>query len=100
MDYQNAWSAAVGQLQMDMSLASFDTWVKPAELVGYKDGQFTIGVPNAYACDWLKSRLTTTVIRILTGLMETPQEVEFIVWHKDYQEPPQREIGMDSLLLN
>jgi chromosomal replication initiator protein len=100
MDYQNAWSAAVGQLQMDMSLASFDTWVKPAELVGYKDGQFTIGVPNAYACDWLKSRLTTTVIRILTGLMETPQEVEFIVWHKDYQEPPQREIGMDSLSLN
>jgi chromosomal replication initiator protein len=100
MDYQNAWSAAVGQLQMDMSLASFDTWVKPAELVGYKDGQFTIGVPNAYACDWLKSRLTTTVIRILTGLMETPQEVEFIVWHKDYQEPPQREIDMDSLLLN
>jgi chromosomal replication initiator protein len=100
MDYQNAWSAAVGQLQMDMSLASFDTWVKPAELVGYKDGQFTIGVPNAYACDWLKSRLTTTVIRILTGLMETPQDVEFIVWHKDYQEPPQREIGMDSLSLN
>ena len=100
MDYQNAWSAAVGQLQMDMSLASFDTWVKPAELVGYKDGQFTIGVPNAYACDWLKSRLTTTVIRILTGLMETPQDVEFIVWHKDYQEPPQREIDMDSLLLN
>lgn len=99
MDYHNAWSAAVGQLQMDMSLASFDTWVKPAELVGYKDGQFTIGVPNAYACDWLKSRLTGTVTRILTGLMESPQEVEFIVWHKDYQEHPQRETGMTSLPL-
>lgn len=91
MDHQNAWSAAVGQLQMDMSLASYDTWVKPAELVGYKDGQFTIGVPNAYACDWLKSRLTGTVTRILSGLMESPQSVEFIVWHRDYQNQAARE---------
>lgn len=99
MDHQNAWSAAVGQLQMDMSLASYDTWVKPAELVGYKDGQFTIGVPNAYACDWLKSRLTGTVTRILTGLMESPQTVEFIVWHKDYQNQAVRETIAEPLLL-
>jgi len=99
MDYQNAWSAAVGELQMDMSLASFDTWVKPAELVAYTDGKFTIGVPNAYACDWLKSRLTSTVTRILTGLMEAPQVVEFIVWHKDYQNQLQRETGMELLPL-
>jgi len=99
MDHQNAWSAAVGQLQMDMSLASFDTWVKPAELVGYQDGQFTIGVPNAYACDWLKSRLTATVTRILTGLMESPQTVEFIVWHKDYQNQAVRETSAEPLPL-
>lgn len=99
MDHQNAWSAAIGQLQMDMSLASYDTWVKPAELVGYKDGQFTIGVPNAYACDWLKSRLTGTVTRILTGLMESPQTVEFIVWHKDYQNQAVRETIAEPLLL-
>lgn len=99
MDHQNAWSAAVGQLQMDMSLASFDTWVKPAELVDYKDDQFTIGVPNAYACDWLKSRLTTTVTSILTGLMGSPQNVEFIVWHKDYQNQTPRETALDPLPL-
>ena len=99
MDHQNAWSAAVGQLQMDMSLASFDTWVKPAELVGYQDGQFTIGVPNAYACDWLKARLTGTVTRILTGLMESPQTVEFIVWHKDYQNEAVRETSAEPLPL-
>jgi chromosomal replication initiator protein len=99
MDFQNAWSAAVGQLQMDMSLASFDTWVKPAELVSYEEGQFTIGVPNAYACDWLKSRLTATVTRILTGLMEAPQNVEFIVWHKDYQNQVRNESSIDSLPL-
>ena len=100
MEYQNAWQAAVGQLQMDMSRASFDTWVQPAELVSYKDNQFTVGVPNAYACDWLKSRLTGTVNNILTGLMESPQKVEFIVWHKDYENKADHEPAAETLPLD
>lgn len=86
MNSQQAWQAAVGQLQMEMSKASFDTWVRSAELVSYDDNAFTIGVPNAYARDWLESRLTSTIVRILTGLMEGPQDINFIVWHKDYQQ--------------
>ena len=87
MNSQQAWQAAIGQLQMEMSKASFETWVKSAELVSYEDGIFTIGVPNAYARDWLESRLTSTVVRILSGLMEEEQTIKFIVWHKDYQAP-------------
>jgi len=85
MNSQQAWQAAIGQLQMEMSKASYDTWVRSTEMVSYEEKTFTIGVPNAYARDWLDSRLTSTIVRILTGLMETPQEVKFIVWHKDYQ---------------
>ncbi len=85
LNSQQAWQAATGQLQMEMSKASFDTWVRSAELVSCNDGVFTIGVPNAYARDWLESRLSSTIVRILTGLMEGPQSIEFVVWHKDYQ---------------
>jgi chromosomal replication initiator protein len=82
---EQAWQAAIGQLQMEMSKASYDTWVKPAELIKYEGGVFVVGVPNAYACDWLKSRLSGTVSKILTGLMQSPQQVEFVIWHKDYE---------------
>ncbi|MCX6055675.1 MAG: chromosomal replication initiator protein DnaA [Chloroflexi bacterium] len=85
MNFQQAWQAATGQLQMEMSKASFDTWVRSAELVSCEDGVFTVGVPNAYARDWLESRLTSTINRILSGLMDEQQNVNFIVWHKDYQ---------------
>jgi len=85
MNSLQAWQAAIGQLQMEMSKASYDTWVRSTELVSHEDKTFTIGVPNAYARDWLDSRLTSTIERILSGLMETPQKVDFIVWHKDYQ---------------
>ena len=99
MDHQHAWQAAVGQLQMEMPKASFDTWLKPAELVNYTDDVFTVGVPNAYACDWLKSRLTSTVNRILSGLMEVSQTVEFVVWHKDYENAPPASRHEESLPL-
>lgn len=88
---EQAWQAAIGQLQMDMSKASFETWVKPAELIRYDENTFTIGVQNAYACDWLKSRLSGTVKRILTGLMESSQDVEFVIWHKDYENQAEDE---------
>ena len=85
MNAQTAWLAAVGQLQMEMSKASFETWVRSAEVVKYEEGTFTIGVQNAYARDWLEKRLTSSICRILGGLMDGPQKVEFVVHHKDYE---------------
>ena len=85
MKAKRAWQAAVGQLQLDMPKANFDTWVKNTEFLTYEDGQFVIGVSNAYARDWLESRLTSIVNRMLTGIMNQTVEVRFVVW-QDKQE--------------
>lgn len=74
-----AWQSALGQLQMEMPRASFDTWVRDTRLVTYDDGQFSIGVRNAYARDWLESRLTSTVTRLLMGIMNRNVSVAFVV---------------------
>ncbi len=70
MNVQQAWQATLGQLQMDMPKASFDTWVSNAELIKQGDDCVTIGVQNAYARDWLDSRLSSTVSRLLDGYLE------------------------------
>jgi chromosomal replication initiator protein len=80
MKADHAWQAALGQLQMEMPRAAYDTWVRDAEFLAYEDGCFIIGVPNAYARDWLQSRLTSTVSRLLTGMMRRTVEVRFTVW--------------------
>ena len=82
MKAEQAWQAALGQLQMEMPKAAYDTWVKNAELVAYEDGEFIIGVGNAYARDWLESRLSSTVIRMLTGIMNRSVVVRFVVWQE------------------
>lgn len=80
MKADQAWQAALGQLQMEMPKAAFDTWVRDAEFISYEDGSFIIGVQNAYARDWLHSRLSSTVTRLLTGMMNRTVEVRFVVW--------------------
>ena len=85
MNAQQAWQATLGQLQMEMSKAAYDTWVRSAELVSYDEEGFVIGVPNAYARDWLESRLTSTITRLLTASTGRSKVVQFVVWHKDYE---------------
>jgi chromosomal replication initiator protein len=79
MNAEQAWQSAVGQLQMEMSKASFDTWVRDTQVSAYADGLFTIAVRNAYARDWLESRLSSTVKRLLMGMMNRAVEVAFVV---------------------
>ena len=85
MDAKRAWQAVLGQLQMEMAKATYDTWVRDAAFVAYEDGTFIIGVQNAYARDWLESRLTSTINRMLIGLMDRSVEVRFVVWQERTQ---------------
>jgi len=79
MEGKQAWQAALGQLQLEMPKAAFDTWVRDAELISETDGDFQIGVHNAYARDWLDSRLKSTITRLLNGTMNRPVDVTFVI---------------------
>ena len=79
MSAEQAWQSALGQLQMEMPKASFDTWVRDTQLVSYENGLFVIGVQNAYAREWLESRLSSTVIRLLMGIMNRSVDVRFVI---------------------
>ncbi|MBA4369769.1 MAG: hypothetical protein C0403_19250 [Desulfobacterium sp.] len=76
---EKAWQAAVANLELDMSRATFSTWVKPTHLVEFSDDTFVIGCINAYGRDWLMDRLTTTLQRFLTGVLNREAKVRFVV---------------------
>lgn len=94
MKPEQAWQAALGQLQMEMPKAAFNTWVRDTELISYEDGSFFIGVQNAYARDWLDSRLTNTVKRLLSGMMNRTVEVRFSVWQNNGDNLTQEETDL------
>ncbi|MEN9562316.1 MAG: Chromosomal replication initiator protein DnaA [Chloroflexota bacterium] len=79
MNAEQAWQTVLAQLQMDMPRASFDTWVRDTRPVGYENGMLTVGVRNAYARDWLDSRLATTVNKLLIDTLNSKVSVKFVV---------------------
>ncbi len=79
MNAEQAWQSVLGQLQMEMPRASFDTWVRDTQLLNLEQSLVTIGVRNAYARDWLENRLQSTATRLLSGMLNRPVDVEFVV---------------------
>ncbi len=100
MNPQQAWQSVIGQLQMEMPKASFDTWVRDTHPLSYENGVLTVGVSNAYARDWLESRLTSTVSRLLTGILNSNVSVCFVVHqgeaHAQAEAEPPARIGVEG----
>ncbi|HEV2249340.1 MAG TPA: chromosomal replication initiator protein DnaA [Candidatus Limnocylindria bacterium] len=72
------WRAALGELQLAMPKANYDTWFKETYVVSEEDDVFCIGVPNAFAREWLENKYRTHVRASLTRLVGRTVDVRFI----------------------
>jgi chromosomal replication initiator protein len=79
------WPAVLGELQLQMTQATFDTWLRDSRLLKHEDSMFVIGVKNGYAKDWLENRLLPTIKRTLARLVGKAVEVKFVVWDEETQ---------------
>jgi chromosomal replication initiator protein len=88
MNPDQAWQAALGHLQLEISKPVFDTYVRDARFLSYEDGVFLIGATNGYSRDWLEDRLTGLARKILTGIWGQPAEVQFEIMRSDDDAVP------------
>ncbi|MCP4288663.1 MAG: hypothetical protein GY792_30280 [Gammaproteobacteria bacterium] len=79
MNPEQAWQEVLDQLQLEMPKASFDAWVQNTQVLACENGIFTIGCQNDYAQQWLEKRLTSTIARLLVGMLNRSVDVKFIV---------------------
>src|SRR5512144_2101261 len=76
------WHATLGELQLQMTRATFDTWVRPTFAIAFENGTMVVGVHSPYAKEWLENRLHTTIQRTLTGILGHAVEVRYVVQDK------------------
>jgi hypothetical protein len=72
------WSRVLADLQLELTKATFDTWVKPTR-AHRSNGHWRILCVNAYGQDWLAHRLKGTIQRALEWVVGAPVELEFAV---------------------
>jgi len=84
------WRATLGELQLQMTKAVFDTWVRPTHVLGWKDGGLYVGVHSPYAKEWLENRLNATVQRTVIGIVGRSVEVRYVYADKHTPRQPLR----------
>lgn len=73
------WQACSTYLSGELSRADFDTWVRSCQPYEYdaQGNTFRVGVANAYARDWLNSRVSRLLSNYMIGLLGKSVQVVF-----------------------
>ncbi len=106
MNIEQTWKSTLEQLQLDMPRASFDTWVRDTQVLSSANGVLTVAVRNAYARDWLESRLVDTVNGILSrdnlrvNFVVAQETVETVEVETDSSLQDEKQIDEDDGLLD
>ena len=79
MDAKQVWRAALGELQVSLSPANFETWLKETALVAVDDNRFRVAVPNGFAKDWLETRYRPLISQTLARVVGYSVQVDFEV---------------------
>jgi len=79
MDAKQVWRAALGELQVSLSPANYETWLRDTQLVDVDEQRFRIAVPNGFSKDWLETRYRSLISQTLARIVGYSVQVEFVV---------------------
>jgi chromosomal replication initiator protein len=79
MDAKQVWRAALGELQVSLSPANYETWLKDTALAEVGGDRFSVAAPNGFAKDWLENRYRSLIAQTLARIVGYSVNVEFVV---------------------
>lgn len=83
---EEVWRSTKGALQLQMTRANYDEWIKDTQLLSAEDNAFIIGVPNFYVRDWLQDRLHPLLKRTVEGIIGHSVALNYTVYKKNSSE--------------
>lgn len=75
MTYESLWKAVLGEIELSISKAQFNTWFKNTSIASIDNGVVVISVPNGFAKEWLENKYHLILLRSLNKHDETIREV-------------------------
>jgi len=72
------WQRCLSELALQMTRATFDTWLRNTRPVACEDNTLVIGVRSEYARDWLENRLLPVIQRNLKAIAGQDIGVRFV----------------------
>lgn len=76
---QDTWTAALGQLEMELPRTTFDTWLKDTEGLAFDGMDLLVQVPSVFTIAWLEQRMYQAILKALRHASGEPLDVRFQV---------------------
>ncbi len=67
---QRLWDEVLGEVALQMTRATFDTWLRGTKCLGLTDHTLVVQAKNQYAIEWLESKLYPVIQRTLDQTVE------------------------------
>lgn len=82
MDTRGMWQAVLGELEISVTRANFNTWFKHTQLVSNEDGHVIIGVPNVMTKTWLEKKFHADITATIAKTHPEVKKIEYKVGAK------------------
>jgi chromosomal replication initiator protein len=79
------WTAALGQLELAVTRANFDTWLRDTVGLRHEPDAFVVGAPNDFAIEWLGARMRPLISRTLARVVGHAVDVVFEVIRHEHE---------------
>jgi len=107
--YESLWRDVLADIELELSPASFSTWVKGSYITREEDGTVFVALSSQFARDWVAEKYQKMILRILREKESSIRSVSFVVG-KDKKDAPEKErpifnhsadsLGLDDLYIN
>ncbi len=87
VEAQQLWDVILGELQLQMTRATFDTWLRDTYVLDVEARCLVVAVKNAYAVEWLTHRLYSLIERTLRRVTDEAWTCQFVVGEPRAREP-------------
>jgi chromosomal replication initiator protein len=71
MDRRQVWRATLGELEISLSQATFETWFRRTALIRVDEASstFTVGVSSGFAKDWIEERYRSLIAQTIAKIV-------------------------------
>ena len=91
MSPQQIWEATLGELEIELSRANFNTWLKNTKVLEKRNEIMVVGVPDSFTKEWLENKYYDKIMNVLRGVSRDIKKIRYEIKTELFKPAPQLE---------
>ncbi len=79
MELQTLWKTALGEIELQVTSASFSTWLKESLLIDNHEGVAFVALPNNFVREWVENKYAKIILGSIRSIDDSVKQIRFVV---------------------